>query len=245
MLRTKDEIHRHLKQVLGIQENNEASTQNGAGEPEDNISEPAMDDEEDIVDLNHEENIAQDYNMADVQKLYNEVKDDSRIHDPFIQGTKIFTDSNFSVYVKSVAHQKSNRYELSDHLYKLTIEQKNADPPALLLDIEDPLREGIIHILNKLKEVYNSANHHQVYLTIIEKNILNGLNSGNYSLNAPSKKIANWVCSMLYNYLKSKQTLTLNESFNVKIKVLGVRHILDLLNNNKRKKSFKPHIVYH
>ena len=178
-----------------------------------------------------------------MRRMYTEITNDSRTEDPYIQGTKVYDKKNFQLFAKSIEHKKSTKYNLSDHLYKVTVHQKEGEP-ALLLDIEEPLKEALVKILDKLKTVYNKDNHHQVYLTIIEKNILKGLNSGNYSLNTPSIKIANWVCSMLYNYLKSKQTLTLNDSFNVKIKVLGVKHVLDLLNNKKRKNPFHPHI-YH
>ncbi len=67
--------------------------------------------------------------------------------------------------------------------------------------------------------------HHQVYVTLIEKNLLKGLNSGNYNINTPSYIIANRILSMLYNYLKSYQTLRLNPSFKIQIKVLSVSHM--------------------
>ncbi len=46
---------------------------------------------------------------------------------------------------------------------------------------------------------------------------------------------------MLYNYLKSKQTLKLNNSFKIQIKVLSRRHTNDLVQQNRR---FRQHI-YH
>ena len=77
---------------------------------------------------------------------------------------------------------------------------------------------------------------------MIEKNILKGLNSGNYSLNTPSWQIARWVMAMLYNYLKSRQTLKLNNSFKIHIKVLSTRHANDLEQN--KRSSFRRKL-YH
>ncbi len=253
MFHTVEQIRAHLKNVLppaqnhANEENHDNERLTGAGsspEDEDGNMDSDIDNVDDENTPEDRPNLSQN-DLANVERMYAKITDDSRTKDPYSQseGTKVFENDVFKLFVKSAEHKKSSKYNLSDHLYKVTVEEKTGEP-ALLLDIEEPLREALVKILDKLKTVYNKDNHHQVYLTIIEKNILNGLNSGNYALNAPSKKIANWVCSMLYNYLKSKQTLTLNDSFNVKIKVLGVKHILDLMNDKKRKKPFQPHI-YH
>ncbi len=254
MWRTQEEIYHHLKTVLGLQQEtplnqaeNGLNDLSGAGDinSEDsgdtgNESDPNPEEDESI---DSPAEASQNYDFNGVRNMYSQVADDSSMQKPYKQGTKIYEDEDFSVFVKSVNHKKSNKYELSDHLYKITFHQKTQDP-VLLLDIEEPLKKALIQVLSELQLNYKSENHHQVFVTIVEKSILRGLNSGNYSLNAPSKKVANWVCAILYNYLKSKQTLTLNESFNVKIKVLGTQHIRDLMDNKKRKRPFKPHI-YH
>ncbi len=258
MFRTSDQIRAHLRNVLAPTNANISVPSEDNGEREDSINHEmlsgdgdsmSVDDDSDLdIDMATPENRPplSEQQLADVKNLYlrNSKEEDSRSHNPYEQGTKVFEDEDFVFFIKSADHKKSSKYNLSDHLYKITIHQKRGDDPALLLDVEEPLRAALIKILDDLKKVYRKDNHHQVYLTILDKSILNGLNSGNYALNAPSSKIANWVCAILYNYLKSKQTLTLNESFNVKIKVLGVKHILDLMNNKKRKKPFQPHI-YH
>ncbi len=253
MFRTSQQIRTHLKNILrpapdaGHAPQNGPETLTGRGPTEEDNSPMEEDtmasDIDDDITTPEDRPPLSNNDLANVEKMYRQIVDDSRTKDPYIQGTKVFGDANFDVFVKSAEHKKSLKYNLSDHLYKVTVHQKDGEP-ALLLDIEEPLKEALVKILDTLKTVYNKDNHHQVYLTIIDKNILNGLNSGNYALNAPSIKIANWVCGMLYNYLKSKQSLTLNTSFNVKIKVLGVRHILDLMQNKKRKTPFQPHI-YH
>ncbi len=163
----------------------------------------------------------------------------TQIIDPYSQGTRVYKDRNVEIFVKSVAHKKRNQYDLEDHLYEMTF--RKTDRAPLLLNMEKAIRSALLHIFDKLKQVYPKQNQHQIYTTIIGANIQNGLNSGNYSLNTPSVKMARWVLSILYNYLKSKQTLKLTKSFKIMIKVLSTRHMLDLIN---KKKKFRPHI-YH
>ena len=189
--------------------------------------------------------VESDENEEEAQNFFDGIPndEDKRTTDPFQEGTKVFSDQNLDIVVKSVAHKKRNRYEINDHLYRVTFHRKTSQKTKLI-NIEWPLQASLIKIINELKKVYKKDNQHQIYVTVIEKRIKSGLNSGNYSLNTPSAVIARWVLSMLYNYLKSKQTMTLNKSFNVMIKVLSVKHIRDLVKNKNRKKMFRPH-MYH
>ncbi len=68
---------------------------------------------------------------------------------------------------------------------------------------------------------------------------INHFFKGNYDLNTDPKIVANWVMSMLYNYLKSDQTMRLNPSFGIQIKILSVAHTESL---KKKKKQFRQHI---
>ena len=125
--------------------------------------------------------------------------------------------------MKQVDHKRITRFSLNDHLYNINISSRRRDLP-LLSSVEKGLKISLIAAIENLKSLYNSQNHHQIYVTIIERQILRGLNSGNYDLNTPSIIIANRVLSMLYNYLTSYQTLRLNKSFKVQIKVLSTVH---------------------
>ncbi len=60
---------------------------------------------------------------------------------------------------------------------------------------------------------------------------------GRYDLNAPTKDIVNRITTMFHHYLESNKTLRLNESFNVKIKVIGLQHM-----NDMESKGVKRHI---
>ncbi len=165
----------------------------------------------------------------------------ARTQDPFHEGTIVYEEPEFRLKVKSVQHVRRTRYMLSDHLYSIWIELKQRGQPPLLLDLEKAIEQGIITVLNELKSVYPSHHQYQIYVTIIAEKIKSGLNSGNYSLNTPSEKIARWMLSMLYNYLKSKQTMRLDKTFKIQIKVLSVGHTNNLAQNNVK---FRKH-VYH
>ncbi len=77
--------------------------------------------------------------------------------------------------------------------------------------------------------------------TVCERNILRGLNTGNYSLNWPSTTLARQVMAVLHSYLKSHETFRLNNSFKVNAKVLSLRHASEL---EKRNPRFRKDIHY-
>ncbi len=194
---------------------------------------------------NDPENITNnDNNASEEEETEGEEENDEEAvpHPIYRQGRKVFQDSWYKVYVKAVGHQRQTRYSLGDHLFLVWVETKKNMRPPLLFDLENALQKALVHILDHLKNAYNSSNNqNQVYVTILHQQILRGINSGNYSLNTPSIKIVRWVLSMFYHFLKSNQTLRLNDSFKIQIKVLSRRHTNDLV---QRRPGFIRHI-YH
>ncbi len=158
------------------------------------------------------------------------------------RGTIVFTDPNVEVEVKAVEHKRYTRFRSDDHLYQVKIHPKRRNAP-LLLSLENALREALLAILIKLKNNYPSHLHQQVYITIIESNILHGLNTGNFDLNGPGNEIVNRAITILHSYLKSNQTMKLNNSFKIQIRVLGHNHTVHLQQNNPRfkKKIFRDY----
>ena len=248
-LRTSQAIKRHFQSVLqaeqasrrapehprpkhrrtpSISGNSQASDLKGSGENEnENESENHDADNED--EGTFEDN---DTEPRDIRSIP---------HPIYSQGRTVYEDEFYKVYVKAVSHRQRTRYSLSDHLFDLKVIPKENHESPFLIDLEEVLEKGLVHVLERLQDVYSSArNQNQIYVTVVEENILHGLNSGNYSLHTPARKIARWVLGMLYNYLKSKQTLQLNKSFKIQIKVLSHRHTTDL----EKKRTFNRH-VYH
>ena len=166
-----------------------------------------------------------------------------KVGDPFESGRTVFKDKNLQIEVQSIAHKRNHRFSLDDHLYNMKIEARNNES-LLVFNVASALRVALTKVLDQLKSSYAKDLHHQVYVTVIERKILNGLNSGNYDINTPSRIISNRVLSMLYNYLKSYQTLRINPSFKIQLKVLSVKH-MDHLRRSERlrkKNNYVPHV---
>ncbi len=174
------------------------------------------------------------------QNLENNPEKRNEVGNIFEKGTTVFSDHNLVIKIKSIQNQRNTRFRTDDHLYQINIEPRRRTAP-LLLNLERALREALIKILMKLKGMYARNLHHQIYLTIIEQNIIHGLNTGNFDINTASNVIINRAMTMLHSYLKSKQTLRLNSSFKIQIKVLSHRHTQHLV---ATKPNFKKH-VYH
>ena len=161
---------------------------------------------------------------------------------PFQQGTNIFSDANIEVNVQAVEHQRHTRFRAEDHLYQVTLHPTRRTAP-ILLSLETALKEALMAILLRLQNNYPSSFHHQVYITIIEKKIKHGLNTGNYDLAAPPIHVVNRALTILHSYLKSNQTMKLNDSFKIQIKILSHRHTAHLISQNPRfqKKIFRDY----
>ena len=172
----------------------------------------------------------------------NDQPEPERISPPFPpRGKTVLQNSDLNITVREISHQRYSRFNVGDHLYSIRLRPTDRTNMPLIANIEDSLQQALIRVLNSLKESYPQEEDFQVYLTILGKDIRGGLNSGNYSLRTPSHKIVRWMLSMLYNYLKSNQTMRLDNSFHVKIKVLSMHHTNDLV---RRRRMFRKH-VYH
>ncbi len=244
--RSSTDISNHLKNVLEVRPSSRRRKAEQDSEEPARRTKSRRQDTEAAAD--QVQSLPSDHDSGDADQEDNiddEPEENEAVPHPiYSQGRMVYEDDLFKIYVKAVSHKRVTRYSLSDHLFNVWVEPKQTktlDPP-LLFDLEEALEKALIHILDRLKDVYNSPlNQNQIYITVVEENILNGLNSGNYSLNTPSDKIVRWVLSMLYNYLKSDQTLKLSDSFKIQIKVLSVQHTNDLVNHHRR---FRRH-VYH
>ncbi len=161
---------------------------------------------------------------------------------PFQRGTDIYTDSNVRIHIQSVEHQRHTRFRAEDHLFQIKIYPNRRSAP-LLLALETALENALFQILQKLKTTYSHDLHHQIYLTIIEQNILHGLNTGNYDLSAPPHEIVNRALTILHSYLKSNQTMKLNDSFKIQIKILSQNHTSysERYNPTFKKKIFRDY----
>ena len=156
-----------------------------------------------------------------------------------INGKTVYQSPSFSITVQQIEHTRRTRYSMDDHLYDIRIHPKQGQQMPFLLNIEPALQTALTYVLELLKQLYPAQNNHQLYVTILDRSLLKGINTGNYSLNTPSQFIVRYVLAQLYNFLKSNQTLVLNQSFKLQVKVLSVRTTNDLV----RRRNFRPHIM--
>ncbi len=243
-LRTSEAIKRHFRSVLKSEHTPEPPHRRRRTSNSENISLSVQhSDLEGFGNTGSENEDEANGHEADLEDndIEARLENEAVPHPIYTQGRIVYEDEFYKVYVKAVAHRQRTRYSLSDHLFDLKVIPKGSDNLPLLIDLEAILEKTLVHVLERLQKAYSSpTNQNQIYVTVLEQNILHGLNSGNYSLNTPPQKIARWILGMLYNYLKSNQTLQLNETFKIQIKVLSHRHTTDL----QKTRSFNRH-VYH
>ncbi len=160
----------------------------------------------------------------------------------FLSPEVAYQDNNVKFTVQKVKHKKFNQFHLEDSLYEIKVRTLKPDAtPPLLLSLEKGLKGAVTYLFDKLKTSNNPEEHRQVYSTVCEKNIINGLNTGNYSLNWPSTTLARQVLNVFHSYLKSHETMRLSDSFKVNAKLLSVRHANMLEKTNKK---FRKDIHY-
>jgi hypothetical protein len=114
------------------------------------------------------------------------------------------SDSPYEVVVRRKQFQRQIKFRLDDALFSVKIRKKKSsylkETPELLTLLE-PLQEGLTAIIEELQNEY-TANSHQIYLTVIEKGIDNGLNTGNFSLKTAPEIIAYSATDSLYYFLQ-------------------------------------------
>lgn len=157
------------------------------------------------------------------------------------RGQVIYNDpeNNLQLEVKRKRHVRETNY-LDDHLFEITIKEihTRAKRP-LLVDLLLIFLAALQTFLRDIASFYDQVNNHQMYVTVIDENIRNGLNTGNFNVHTNPEVVATHVLNMLYNFLTSHMSLKLNNSFRFNIKVLSLRHANDRIQRG----SLRPHLL--
>ncbi len=198
----------------------------GGGGPEDQIMQAAMRNvtQSDSADKEQtgSSGIKRNYGHLSLEDDPNKR---DKVGNPFERGTNVFSDSNIDIFVKSIGHVRRTRFSLSDHLYNVTVAPKKKRHSILYLSLEKGLEEALTFIIERLKSVYARNLNHNIYVTLIERNMKSGLNTTQYTLATQSSEIAKDAITIFHTFLQSNPALTLNDSFRVQIKVLGQPHM--------------------
>jgi len=126
-------------------------------------------------------------------------------------------------------------------MFYIKLRLKNGQTSPLLIDILDALQEGFNHILNNLRAFYNPQDHNIAYLTFFQEPMINGLNTGAFDIHEGAAEMVQRLLQILNQFLISNQSLKVNDSFKVYVKVLSVEHINFKSNNPKKKKIKRKH----
>ena len=151
----------------------------------------------------------------------------------------IFENRSFKVRLRQVEHRRNSRFNISDHLYDMTFEVKD-NRQFLLQDLFELINSALIKAISQLKEKYPNNYRNQLFTTIVQDGLLNGLNSGGYSMATNPQQIANHMLNMLESFVQSNEALTLNDSFKIVMKVISMEHVSHRILNDD---SYVPHVA--
>ena len=147
----------------------------------------------------------------------------------------IYENDLMKLTIEKSSFLRQKKFKLHDHLFhiKITLKNSNRSPP-LLRDILNFLQIAFDHILTNIRTLYNNDDHNVAFLTLYQKPMVNGLNTGGFDLQENSVEMVQRLLTMLEQFLVSNQNLKLDESFKVYLKVLSVQHM-----QHKQKKPLK------
>ena len=137
----------------------------------------------------------------------------------------VYENENLRLIIEQTDHIKQKKFRLQDHMFHIKILLKDAQKSPFLRDILQFLENAFEHILSKVRQFYRPEDHNIAFLTLYQEPMINGLNTGGFDLQESSTEIVERVLQMLEQFLVSNQSLKLNETFKVYLKVLSVDHI--------------------
>lgn len=91
----------------------------------------------------------------------------------------VFENEKLVMLVQKGTFQRQKRFRLQDHLFHIKIKLKNEnDSIPFLTDILDFIEQGLLHIMDNIKKFYNAEDANLAFLTLFQKPMVTGLNSG-------------------------------------------------------------------
>ena len=91
----------------------------------------------------------------------------------------VFENDKLKLIVEKGTFQRQKRFRLQDHLFYMKVKVKNKnDPIPFLKDLFDFLQNGLLHVMQNIKNFYNSRDENLAFLTLYQQPMVTGLNSG-------------------------------------------------------------------
>jgi hypothetical protein len=159
---------------------------------------------------------------------------------------KVFENDQIEIYIKKSFHQRQKRFRIQDSMYHIKVKVKENATHPLLFDLLDVFERAFSFILKNIQTYFNPEDINEMYLTLYQNNMLNGLNSPGVRLQDNPKEVVDNILDMLYRFLISENNidLELNDTFQVYIHILSIDHVEFKKRNprtkqaNKRKKHY-------
>jgi hypothetical protein len=122
-------------------------------------------------------------------------------------------------------------------MYHIKIKVKENTTQPLLFNLLDIFEKVFTFILRHLQTFFDSEDINEVYLTLFQSPMVNGLNSPAVRLQEDPKEVVQRVLDMLFRYLRSDNNIDLeiNDTFTVYVHVLSIDHVQFKKTNPKPK----------
>ena len=137
----------------------------------------------------------------------------------------IVENSNIKILLKRARFRRFSRFNVDDHLFNIEILTKD-NQEIEVLSVITLIELAIKKSLSLLQEEYGSDDEQLFFLTIIDSELFNGINTGGVTFDSEAGKIANFISAKLLRYLvQSNEHLKINHSFKIAIKIATRQHV--------------------
>ena len=156
----------------------------------------------------------------------------------------VYENDQLQLFIVKANHIRQKKFRLEDHMFHMKINLKSGVEPPLLRDILNFLEIGFNHILTNIKSFYKPEDHNIAFLTLYQEPMINGLNTGGFDIQESALEMVERVLKMLEQFLVSNQTLHLDDSFKVYLKILSIEHLKFKANSKPRIQQKRTHQFY-
>jgi hypothetical protein len=100
---------------------------------------------------------------------------------PDLSKNIVYQNDKMQLYIENGTHKHQIKFRLQDHLFyiKIKLIDNSAEPP-LLRDILEFLEMAFHHVLTHIRKFYKEEDHNVAFLTLYQKPMISGLNTGTY-----------------------------------------------------------------
>lgn len=133
---------------------------------------------EDEIEPQERQHEVEDEVQRDEQERQHGVEDEVQPEETTNPSNIIYETPELQLVVERGMHRRQKRFRMEDEMFYLKIVPKNYTETPLLMNLLDFLYAGIVYILNEMKKHFKPEEHKIAYLTLFQKPMVNGLNTG-------------------------------------------------------------------